>query len=108
MHPEPIHVGYTHVRGLVPALWDGQRRIDAAVHIGMAGPRHFYKLERRAHRRGYKSLDVDGKLLDDGDDGDKDWLWDGLPDELLSDLDIDDVCARWQGFSSVGLHGEYM
>lgn len=78
-------------------------KIDAAIHIGMAGPEPQYKIERRAHRTGYKSKDVDGKLLADENEGrlGEDWIWHGLPDELLSDLDVEDVLMRWQSHSPV-------
>lgn len=95
------------VRDLVPSFWDTPhegRAIDIAVHIGMAGPRPFYQLERRAHRRGYRSLDVDNELPAEGAEGrpdDEGWIWHGLPDEILTDIDVDDVYKRWQGHSSV-------
>lgn len=78
-------------------------KIDAAIHIGMAGPEPMYKIERRGHRTGYKSKDVDGKLLADEDEGrlGEDWIWHGLPDELLSDLDVEDILMRWQSHSPV-------
>lgn len=99
-------MNYKVVRDLVPSLWDTYQghKIDIAIHIGMASPRPFYQIERRAHRRGYTSLDVDNELLEDGANGkphNEDWIWYDLPDEILSDLDIDDVHKRWQGHSSV-------
>jgi hypothetical protein len=109
VHPEPIRVNYGVVRDLVPSFWDTYQghKVDIVIHIGMASPRPFYQIERRAHRRGYKSLDVDNELLEDGPQGrldDEGWIWHGLPDEILSDLDIDDVHRRWQGHSSVCLY----
>ncbi|OAA37230.1 Peptidase C15, pyroglutamyl peptidase I-like protein [Metarhizium rileyi] len=103
--PEPIRVNYKVVRDLVPGFWDTYQghKVDMAIHIGMASPRPFYQIERRAHRRGYKSLDVDNEMLVDGPEGkvdDEDWIWHGLPDEILSDFDIDDVHSRWQRLSS--------
>ncbi|KAG5953769.1 hypothetical protein E4U57_005086 [Claviceps arundinis] len=106
VHPEPLPVRYKPVRDLVPSLWDDThqgRKVDAVVHIGMAGPRTSYLVERRAHRRGYRNVDVDCKLPEEGMDGrpnDPDWIWYDQPDELVSDLDIDDVHARWQACSS--------
>ncbi|KAL6869319.1 hypothetical protein ACO1O0_000644 [Amphichorda felina] len=106
VHPEPIHVGYRRVRELVPTFWDradggGRTEYDLAVHIGMAGPRPHYQIERRGHRQGYKSKDVDGKMLADEDEGGhgSEWVWYGCPDELESDLDMVDVLGRWQGLS---------
>ncbi|KAL1837926.1 hypothetical protein VTJ49DRAFT_3246 [Mycothermus thermophilus] len=138
-HPAPIRVNYKTVRALVPRLWDGdgdapssggekeedkRPQIDLALHIGMAGPRLFYSIERRGHREGYKMQDVDGEYLSDRpeeeeeedddlpeeEDGErggeeegerrkKRWIWAGLPKELLSDLDVEDVLRRWRGHS---------
>ncbi|KAI1636573.1 putative pyroglutamyl peptidase type I [Biscogniauxia mediterranea] len=93
--PEPVHVSYEVVRNLVPTLWDNpEHKIDYAIHIGMAGPQLVYSLERRAHRDGYDKADVDGKFLRDEErhlEEGKDWIWHGLPGELLTDLDIVDV-----------------
>lgn len=108
VHPEPIHVGYQTVRELVPKLWDlegqtEQPRIDMAVHIGMAGP-NFYEIERVAHREGYAMKDVDGEFLKDQDrqvkEG-RDWIWYGVPKELRTDFDLDDVLERWKRHSPV-------
>lgn len=106
VHPGPVRVSYEAVRGLVLTFWEDTyqgRRVDVAVHIGMAGPRPFYHIERRAHRTGYASPDVDGKRLEDQDEAKRghDWIWHGLPDEIETDLDLDDVLRRWQGHSSV-------
>ncbi|KAH8675354.1 putative pyroglutamyl peptidase type I [Xylariales sp. PMI_506] len=105
VHPEPIRVSYDVVRKLVPSFWDtpGQK-FDLAVHLGMAGPPIVYSVERRAHRDGYRHKDVDGNLLGDEkrheEQGD-DWIWHGVPDEILSDLDIDDIYKRWVGRSPI-------
>jgi pyroglutamyl-peptidase len=83
---------------LVPKLWDG-RKIDYTVHIGMASGRRFYSVERRGHRDGYGMEDVDNELLGDharrNIEG-EDWVWHGLPEKLLSAVDIDDVWRRWR------------
>ncbi|OAA64813.1 Peptidase C15, pyroglutamyl peptidase I-like protein [Cordyceps fumosorosea ARSEF 2679] len=116
VHPEPIRVTYENVRALVPTFWDGTYgsggedgqqqapRIDAAVHIGMASARPQYALERRAHRTGYLKPDVDGELLEDERPGRRDpgagWIWEGLPDELDSALDIPGVYQRWKDLGS--------
>ncbi|KAG5918211.1 hypothetical protein E4U61_001985 [Claviceps capensis] len=106
VHPEPLPVKYKPVRDLVPSLWDVTHqglKVDAVIHVGMAGPRTSYLVERRAHRRGYRNVDVDCKLPEEGMDGrpnDPDWIWYDQPDEIVSDLDIDDVHARWQACSS--------
>ncbi|KAI0109663.1 hypothetical protein GGR51DRAFT_102987 [Nemania sp. FL0031] len=97
--PGPVRTSYEYVRDLVPKLWDGsERKIDYAVHIGMAGPQLVYSIERRGHRDGYDLKDVDGKLLEDekrhAEQGDQ-WIWHGVPHELLTDFDIEDVHRRW-------------
>ncbi len=82
----------------MPKLWEG-RKIDYAIHIGMASGRRFYSVERRGHRDGYAMEDVDNELLGDHArkqiEGDK-WIWNGLPEELLTVADIDDVWRRWR------------
>ncbi|KAI1817881.1 putative pyroglutamyl peptidase type I [Poronia punctata] len=99
----PVRVSYDVVRDLVPQIWDGDgesvgRKFDLVVHIGMAGPRPHYQIERRGHRDGYRSRDVDGKLLEDEErharEGEK-WIWHGVPHELLTDFDIDDIYRKW-------------
>ncbi|KAI1133539.1 hypothetical protein F5Y10DRAFT_259860 [Nemania abortiva] len=97
--PEAVRTSYEYTRDLVPKLWDDAgRKIDYAVHIGMAGPQLVYSIERRGHRDGYGAKDVDGKLLEDekrhAEQGDQ-WIWHGVPHELLTDFDIDDVHRRW-------------
>ncbi|KAK7951475.1 uncharacterized protein PG986_007203, partial [Apiospora aurea] len=109
VRPAPIRVNYEVVRGLVPSLWDDPDcPIDAALHIGMAGPQHAYQVERRAHRDGYLIKDVDGQFLEDDRrrreaGGDKGWIWEGLPQELLSDLDVNDIHKRWAEHCPKGL-----
>ncbi|RYP21830.1 hypothetical protein DL765_002055 [Monosporascus sp. GIB2] len=107
VHPEPIRVNYDFVRGLVPKLWDDpQQKIDFAVHIGMAGPQPVYALERLAHRDGYMIKDVDGNLLGDEErhrqEGEK-WIWHDMPQEITTDLDIDDVYKIWVERSPVSV-----
>ncbi|KAK4128874.1 peptidase C15, pyroglutamyl peptidase I-like protein, partial [Parathielavia appendiculata] len=108
-HPSPIRVNYSTVRDLVPQLWDlkgtvhpGRPRIDAVIHIGMAGPRLFYSIERRGHRDGYRMPDVDGQVPQDGtakkEDG-KEETKGLLPGELESDFDVEDVLERWRGYA---------
>jgi pyroglutamyl-peptidase len=86
------------VRELVPALWQGQK-IDYAVHIGMASGRKFYSVERRGHRDGYVMRDVDNEFLGDAERRKRegtDWIWNNVPEELLSSVTIDDVWRRWR------------
>ncbi|EMR70692.1 putative pyroglutamyl peptidase type protein [Eutypa lata UCREL1] len=99
VHPEPIRVNYEVVRGLVPKLWESpQRKIDFALHIGMAGPQPVYSLERLAHRDGYRLKDVDGNFLGDEErrekEGDK-WVWNDTPTELTTELDIKEIYKSW-------------
>lgn len=116
VYPEPVRVNYQTVRKLVPTLWDGQKKsdlnkgfvppkkIDLLLHIGMAGPRLHYALERVGRRDGYTLRDVDEELLGDtpADRGDPSWPWYGVPAALESDLDLDDVLARWRGHAAPG------
>ena len=98
VYTEPIRVAYKTVRELVPKLWKG-RKIDYAIHIGMASGRKFYSVERRGHRDGYSMRDEDSELLEDTERRKREgsnWIWDGLPEELLSAADIDDVWRRWR------------
>ncbi|TVY83506.1 Pyroglutamyl-peptidase [Lachnellula suecica] len=98
VHPEPIRVSYKVCRELVPSLWEG-RKIDYAIHIGMASGRKFYSVERRGHKDGYLMRDVDNEFLADAErrkEEQEKWIWDGLPEELLSSLNIDDVWRRWR------------
>lgn len=86
------------MRELIPTIW-ADRKIDYVIHIGMASGRQFYSVERRGHRDGYTMKDVDQKFLNDGErrkqQGDN-WVWAGLPEELLSSVAIDDVWRRWR------------
>ncbi|KAK2050329.1 hypothetical protein LZ31DRAFT_537764 [Colletotrichum somersetense] len=106
VHPEAIRVNYMTVRALVPRLWDPalHPRVDAVVHIGMAGPRLFYSVERRGHRDGYTFPDVDGRRLEDDErrreEGDG-WVWHGMPPEIETGLDLADVLERWKAHSPV-------
>lgn len=93
VHPEPVNVSYETVRELVPRLWDG-KKIDFMLHIGMATSRKFYSVERRGKRDGYVMRDVDGKLLSSTPEGKHEW--DGLPKEILTDVNLEDVWRRWR------------
>lgn len=110
VHPEAVHVNWQNVRSLAPKFWDPAskesfgRRIDLAVHIGMASSRPQYSLEYRAHRDGYKLKDVDGEVLGDEErralEGEK-WVWAGCPEELFTDVDVEDVLGRWKTYTAV-------
>ncbi|KAL7628218.1 hypothetical protein AAE478_002417 [Parahypoxylon ruwenzoriense] len=104
----PVRVNYEVVRDLVPKLWDNpERKVDYIIHIGMAGPQQVYSLERRGHRDGYDKLDVDGQLLGDEQrrrlEGDS-WIWNDVPEELLTDLDIEKIYKRWVERSPDNIH----
>lgn len=72
----------------------------------MAGGRQFYSLERRGHRDGYLNKDVDGKLYgDDEADGHGTWKREGLPEEIETDVDLDDVWRRWKQALPVSFPG---
>lgn len=83
-----------------------KNKYDFVLHIGMAGPQPMYQLERRGHRDGYRLRDVDGKLLGDDErhaEQGEDWIWHGVPHELLTDLDVDAVYKRWAERSPVSI-----
>jgi pyroglutamyl-peptidase len=105
VHPFPIRVSYTAVRDVVPKLWASVPRVDIIVHVGMAASRNYYSVERRGHRDGYAKRDVDGVFLsDERDGGGKDddselnekWIWEDCPEELVTDVDVEDVLKRWR------------
>lgn len=81
-----------------------KNKYDFVLHIGMAGPQPVYQIERRGHRDGYRLRDVDGNMLGDEErqrvEGDR-WVWHGVPQELLTDLDIEGVYRRWVARSPV-------
>ncbi|SZF02946.1 unnamed protein product [Blumeria hordei] len=97
-YPEPVKVAYKNVRDIVPRLWEDEN-IDFVIHIGVAEERDYYSIERRAYRDGHIMPDVDGMLCADLTErhikGVK-WIWHDMPDEILSDVHIDDVCAKWK------------
>ncbi len=132
VYPEPVRVNYQTVRKLVPTLWDVQApeeeelantgnpqgslpddhppfaapaKIDLVLHIGMAGPRLHYALERVGRRDGYTMRDVDGQFLGDSaaDRADPAWPWYGVPAALETHIDLDDVLSRWRRYASPGL-----
>ncbi|CAK7234294.1 hypothetical protein SCUCBS95973_008886 [Sporothrix curviconia] len=127
VYPEPVRVNYQTVRKLVPTLWgpndkndknsktepppadtDAGRNfvppahIDLLLHIGMAGPRLHYALERVGRRDGYHLRDVDDELAGDtaADRADPNWVWYGVPAALESDLDLDGVLQRWRTYTA--------
>lgn len=108
MPNEPIRVNYETVREMVPSFWDAPyqgHKIDIAIHIGMAGPRPQWVIERRGHRTGYKALDVDGQFLKDERSGmrGEDWIWHDMPEQIATDLDLQDILMRWQSRSPMEL-----
>ncbi|PSS03693.1 hypothetical protein BD289DRAFT_158247 [Coniella lustricola] len=98
VHPEPVRVTYSTVRALIPKLWkpefSGVPRIDIVLHIGMASTRPQYVLESLGHRDNYRILDLDSALPIQDPERD-DWPWQGVPSQLTTELDVDDVMARW-------------
>lgn len=109
VHPEPIRVNWNEVRKVVPSFWQDEymgHKIDIVIHIGMAGPRHQWVIERRGHRTGYKTLDGEGNILQDqlpGMQERDDWVWKDMPEEIQTDLDLQDILMRWQSRSPLEL-----
>lgn len=114
VYPEPVRVSYAFVRDLVPKLWDGQTvrleddpsatftpppRIDLLLHIGMAGPRLHYSLERFGRRDSYAMRDVDG-CLPTVDTDNPEWPWHGVPPAIASDVDLEAALPRWQAYTA--------
>ncbi|KAK4229061.1 putative pyroglutamyl peptidase [Podospora fimiseda] len=93
IHPEPIHVSYETVSSLVPTL-HSTHNPTFTIHVGMAGPRAFYCIERRGHRDGYKMQDVDGHFLAPEEEFSEE-----LPNELETEFDVEDVLRRWKDHS---------
>ncbi|KAF4456474.1 Pyroglutamyl-peptidase 1 [Fusarium austroafricanum] len=103
VHPEAIRVNYKAVRDLVPSFYDGTHKYDVVLHIGMAGPRPFYCIERRGHRDGYKHPDVDGEYVGREEERNRsDWPWRGLPEEIETQFNLDEILPRWQEHSLEG------
>lgn len=119
-HPQPVKVSYAAVHDLIGQIYDNslflstlpvvksdgelaevnspQSKIprlpfDAVLHIGMAGPRRYYAMERQAHKAGYNMPDVEGKLLPLAYPN-KHWL--GCPETLSPTWDLEDVYSRWK------------
>ena len=94
-YPEPIRVCYEDVRELVPRIHECYRdTVDLVLHIGMAGEKDPYCIERVAHRDGYTSkADVDGKLpaADEGR-----VCFGDCPQEMTTSLDFPSTLERWR------------
>ncbi|KAF3768996.1 hypothetical protein M406DRAFT_43866 [Cryphonectria parasitica EP155] len=99
VYPEPVRVTYSAVRALIPRLWrpefTGVPRIDFVLHIGMASIRPQYVLESLGHRDGYRLADLDNRLPIQ-DPARDDWPWQGIPSQLVTELDVDGVMDRWE------------
>jgi pyroglutamyl-peptidase len=101
---EAIRVNYRVTRAVVPTLWDGDEpEPDAVIHLGMGPTQPVYSIERRAHRTGYRTPDVDGELPEGENEAERDgsWIWYGCPDELETDLDMVRILTRWRRISPV-------
>jgi hypothetical protein len=97
------------VRNVVPHLWEGKKsffrlfqqdgtsntfRIDAMLHIGMLGrPHENFRIERQSFKGKYISPDVDRRTPTE-EDQNPGGRWDGLPDKLVTHLDIDAICNQ--------------
>ncbi|CAN8099401.1 unnamed protein product [Discula destructiva] len=99
VHPDPVRVTYATAHALVPKLWKPDSstvpRIDFVLHIGMASTQPKYSLEQLGHRDDYHIRDLDGQVpWQDADS--PEWPWHGVPSQLTTDLDVEDVHQRWQ------------
>lgn len=107
VHPEPIRVTYDAAHQIVPRLWDpafsGVPRVDLVLHIGMASTRPQYVLETLGHRDNYKLGDLDSKLPVQDPSRD-DWPWEGVPSQLMTELDAEDILKRWNAHLPVSAH----
>jgi len=99
---EPDNTADSGTKGQAETEEMKKNKYDFVLHIGMAGPQPMYQLERRAHRDGYRLRDVDGNMLGDDErhaEQGENWIWHGVPHELLTDLDVEAVYKRWVGRS---------
>ena len=72
-----------------------------------AGEEEHYNIECKGHRGGYYMPDKYGEYLGDEkrrQEKGEDWIWHGVPAELETDLDMDDVLRRWKAYSPVRSH----
>ncbi|EAW06560.1 putative pyroglutamyl peptidase type I [Aspergillus clavatus NRRL 1] len=86
VHPTPIPVAYSTVQATIPSIIDefsqahGGRRPDIVIHMGIAGTRHYYSIESKAHRDSYLMSDVKGRS--GYENGEKGWRELDLPSVL--------------------------
>ena len=64
----PVPVSYSHVQSSIPPLLTAQSP-DLALHVGLAGGRKYFALEKTAPRDGYTHADVDGRVWDEETSG---------------------------------------
>jgi pyroglutamyl-peptidase len=99
VHPTAIHVSYATVIDLVPKLLapsDGTPTPDFVLHLGLAGRRDWFTLEKGAHRLGYGTKrDVDKEVYPD-ELGETRWPGSEYPEALETGFDPDDVLERWK------------
>ncbi|KAK5628221.1 hypothetical protein RRF57_003936 [Xylaria bambusicola] len=93
--PGAVRTSYEYTRDLVPRLWDGEvdgRKVDFAVHIARVLGRET-RTSRRICRQGrrWELLGDEKRRVELGEN----WIWYGVPGELLSDFNVDDVHRRW-------------
>ncbi|KAL2114053.1 hypothetical protein VUR80DRAFT_1056 [Thermomyces stellatus] len=94
--PEPIKVSYSSVAQLVPKLYSTFPAAKYFVHIGVHGSIHRCRLERKAKKGPYTKQDVDGRTFSDVF-GDEDGLWEGGPEAIDSQVNVDAIVERMMG-----------
>lgn len=106
LYPKPVPSSWHAVREAVPRFWDGDKSffclyrdpdtpanfpVAATLHMGMLDePKEAFRLEKNGYKHGYKLPDEDGKYPDH-DDLTGGGTWEGVPDKLSTDLDIEAI-----------------
>jgi pyroglutamyl-peptidase len=89
----PLPVSYRRVARIVPALLERDQP-DIILHIGLAGGRGYYAIERSSERGRYEIPDVDGQTLTE-EENDAIFPPDQTPQRIETGLEYDKVCADW-------------
>ncbi|KAF2116369.1 hypothetical protein BDV96DRAFT_686741 [Lophiotrema nucula] len=90
----------------IPPMWNQSKKvydpdcdedekiyIDAMIHLGMAPDEDTWRIEKRARRDGYDWVGDDDIRLPKHNGG-KDGMFEGLPEVLTPDYDVDEVAKQ--------------